>query len=67
MKKLAPGKEYIPAPPAADCSCNDCPYMKLNTMEKLYRCMEQRGPEITLDAEIIRKALGPIQRMLSIS
>ena len=67
MKKLAPGKEYIPAPPAADCSCNDCPYMKLNTMEKLYRCMEQRGPEITLDAEIIRKALGPIQRMLSMS
>jgi quinolinate synthase len=67
MKKLAPGKEFIPAPPTADCSCNDCPYMKLNTMEKLYRCMEQRGPEIVLDAGIMRRALGPIQRMLSMS
>jgi len=44
MKKLAPLKEYIPAPPTADCACNECPYMKLNTVEKLYGCMRDRRP-----------------------
>ena len=44
MKKTAPGKEFIPAPPEANCSCNDCPYMKLNTLEKLYLCMRDRSP-----------------------
>ena len=67
MIKSAPGKEFIPAPPEANCACNDCPYMKLNTMEKLYRCMEDRSPEIRLDPETIQRALVPIQRMLSMS
>jgi quinolinate synthase len=67
MMKSAPGKEFIPAPPEANCACNDCPYMKLNTMEKLYRCMVDRSPEIRLDAVTIQKALVPIQRMLSMS
>ncbi|HXG00091.1 MAG TPA: quinolinate synthase NadA [Bacteroidota bacterium] len=67
MRKLAPGKELIPAPPDTNCACNDCPYMKLNTMEKLYLCMKNRSPEITLDPEIMQKALIPIQRMLAMS
>ncbi len=67
MHKLAPDKELIPAPPDSNCACNDCPYMKLNTMEKLYLCMKNRSPEITLDPVIIEKALLPIQRMLAMS
>jgi quinolinate synthase len=68
MKKAAPEKEFIPAPPEDDsCSCNECPYMKLNTMEKLYLCMKNRYPEIIMSEEIRKKALIPIERMLSMS
>jgi quinolinate synthase len=67
MRKKAPDKEYIPAPPDANCACNQCPYMKLNTMEKLYLCMKDQKPEITLDEEIRLRALKPIQRMLEMS
>ncbi len=67
MEKLAPHKQYIPAPPEASCACNECPYMKLNTMEKLYLCMKNRSPEITLPADIMVRALLPIQRMLAMS
>jgi quinolinate synthase len=67
MKKYAPEKEYIPAPPEASCACNDCPYMKLNTIEKLYLCMKNRSPEITLDCVVAQRALLPIQRMLAMS
>ncbi len=68
MKKAAPQKEFIPAPPEDDtCSCNDCPYMKLNTMEKLYLCMKNEYPEIILDEETRKKALAPIERMLAMS
>ena len=67
MKKRSPGKTFIPAPPNENCSCNECPYMKLNTMEKLYLCMRDRRPEITLDEETRLKALKPIQKMLEMS
>lgn len=67
MERHAPGKIYIAAPPEASCSCNECPYMKLNTMEKLYQCMKNRSPEISLSADIIERALIPIQRMMSMS
>jgi quinolinate synthase len=67
MKKASPHKTYIPAPPESSCSCNECPYMKLNTMDKLYLCMRNRRPEITLPVEILEKALTPIQRMLAMS
>jgi quinolinate synthase len=67
MIKSAPGKEFIPAPPEANCACNDCPYMKLNTMEKLYLCMKNRSPEITMDPGVMEKALVPIRRMLAMS
>ncbi len=67
MEKISPHKKFIIAPPEANCSCNECPYMKLNTLEKLYLCMRDKKPEITLDREIQRKALIPIQRMLEMS
>lgn len=67
MQKLCPGKIFIPAPPESGCSCNECPYMKLNTMEKLYICMRDKKPEIKLDEEIRLKALMPIMRMLEMS
>jgi quinolinate synthase len=67
MKKLAPGKEYIPAPPDKNCNCNECPFMKLNTLEKLYLCMKRMEPQIRLDKELMKKALLPIERMLEMS
>jgi len=68
MKKAAPQKEYIPAPPEDDsCSCNECPYMKLNTLEKLYLCMKNKFPEISMEEETRKKALLPIERMLAMS
>jgi len=67
MKKAAPAKEFIPAPPEANCACNNCPYMKLNTLEKLYLCMHNRSPRIELDPVLRERALAPIQRMLAMS
>jgi quinolinate synthase len=65
MEKYCPDKLFIPAPPNdASCSCNECPYMKLNTMEKLYLCMKNRAPEIIIDEKLLQSALLPIQRML---
>jgi len=67
MRKAAPHREFIPAPPEANCACNECPYMKLNTLEKLYLCMKNRTPEIVLDPVIRARAFAPIQRMLAMS
>jgi quinolinate synthase len=67
MERGAPGKKFIPAPPEANCACNDCPYMKLNTMEKLHACMRDRSPQITMPGDTMMRALLPIQRMLSMS
>jgi quinolinate synthase len=67
MKKVAPDKIFITAPPEAACSCNECPYMKLNTMEKLYLCMRDKMPEITMNEDLRLKALKPILRMLEMS
>jgi quinolinate synthase len=67
MQKNNPGKTFIPAPPNNSCACNDCPHMKLNTLEKLYLCMEYETPEITMDEDLRLAALKPIQRMLDIS
>ena len=68
MQKAEPGKNFIAAPPEEEsCSCNECPYMKLNTMEKLYLCMENKFPEIILDPKISNNALIPIKRMLEMS
>ncbi len=69
MQKEVPDKELIPAPAQEDnsCACSECPYMKMNTMQKLYLCMEHELPEVHVDEEIQKKALLPIQRMLEIS
>ena len=67
MQKKSPHKTFIPAPPQNLCACNDCPYMKLNTVEKLYLCMKYETPEITMDEELRLAAKKPIERMLEIS
>jgi quinolinate synthase len=67
MKKARPDKVFIPAPPENNCSCNECPYMKLNTLEKLYLCMKNGFPQINLEEELIKRALLPIERMLEMS
>ena len=67
MEKTAPGKLYIPAPPNENCACNTCPYMKLNTMEKLYLCMKNQSPEIIMSGDLIRQAYKPLNRMLEMS
>jgi quinolinate synthase len=67
MQKSAPHKHLIPAPPMTNCACNECPYMRLNTLEKVYACMETRSPEIILPESIRMAALQPIQRMLDMS
>jgi quinolinate synthase len=67
MQKNSPHKTFIPAPPNNSCACNDCPHMKLNTLEKLYLCMEYETPEITMAEDLRLAALKPIQRMLEIS
>lgn len=67
MSKATPDKTFIPAPPISNCSCNECPYMRLNTLEKLYWCMKRRSPEITLPETVRSAALAPIQRMLDLS
>jgi quinolinate synthase len=67
MRLSSPEKTFIPGPPTNNCACNDCPHMKLNTLEKLYICMKYEQPELIMD-EIIRKAARkPIERMLEIS
>jgi len=68
MRKKNPEKEFIPAPPNdSTCACNECNFMRLNTMEKLYKCLKYETPEIHVDKEIQQKAVLPIKRMLEIS
>ena len=68
MKKQNPGKEFIPAPPNdSTCACNECNFMRLNTMEKLYNCLKYEQPEITVEEEIREKAVKSIVKMLEIS
>ena len=67
MQLLAPDKTFIPAPPDNSCACNDCPHMKLNTLEKLYLCMKHELPEILMDPVLLEAARKPIDRMLEIS
>jgi quinolinate synthase len=67
MQKESPEKTFIPAPPNNNCACNDCPHMKLNTLEKLYLCMKYGEPEILMDEELRLAARKPIERMLEIS
>jgi quinolinate synthase len=67
MRLASPEKLFIPAPPDTNCACNDCPHMKLNTLEKLYLCMEYEVPEILMEQHLLEAARKPIERMLEIS
>lgn len=68
MQRRCPDKQFIPAPPEdSTCACNECSYMRMNTLEKVYLCLRDETPEITVDAGIAKKALRPIERMLDIS
>lgn len=67
MQKASPDKTFIPAPPNNSCACNDCPYMKLNTLEKIYVALKHEQPELTMDPVLIEKAKAPILRMLDLS
>lgn len=68
MRKKSPDKEFIPAPPNdSTCGCNECEFMRLNTMNKLYDCLKYETPEIQVDKEIQKKAILPIEKMLDIS
>ena len=65
MKKACPDKTFIPAPPDNGCACNECPYMRLNTLEKVYRCLRDGTPQITMAEDLRVRALAPLQRMLA--
>jgi quinolinate synthase len=67
MRKLAPDREYIPVPPDNGCRCNECPFMKLNTLEKLYLCLRDERPEIILPEPLRAAAERPLLRMLELS
>jgi len=67
MQKANPLKTFIPAPPNNSCACNDCPHMKLNTLEKLFLCMQYELPEILMDEKLMVASKRPIDRMLEIS
>ena len=68
MQKACPEKTFIPAPPSdSTCACNECSYMKLVTMQKLYDCLKNEAPEIHVDAQVAEKAIVSINRMLEIS
>jgi quinolinate synthase len=64
MEKSSPGKKFIPAPPDNGCSCNECPYMRLNTLEKLYRCMKDQKPRLELPPGLGEAAFKPLKQML---
>ena len=67
MQLASPQKTFIPAPPDNNCACNDCPHMKLNTLEKLFLCMKYEEPELLMDPSLMVSARKPIERMLEIS
>ena len=72
MQRTCPDKEFIPVPPeisesGLECSCNECQYMKMNTLEKVYNCSKNESPQIEIDSEIAKEAVKPINRMLELS
>jgi quinolinate synthase len=67
MQKASPTKTFIPAPPNNSCACNDCPHMKLNTLEKIYIALKYEQPELLMSELLIEKAKKPILKMLELS
>ena len=67
MRKAAPDKVFIPAPPNASCACNECPFMKMNTLEKVYLALRDLSPRLEMDPGLLARARVPIDRMLALS
>ena len=72
LQRTCPTKEFIPVPPeisesGLECSCNECQYMKMNTLQKVYDCLKNESPAIEIDPEIAKEAVKPIERMLALS
>ena len=67
MQKQNPSKQFIPLPNNEGCACNECPHMRLNTLEKMYQALDSLNPEITLSEELRLKALKPLERMMELS
>jgi quinolinate synthase len=67
MKKNSPNKEFIMGPDLSGCSCNECPHMKLNTLEKIYDCLNKETPEVIIDPDLTQKALVSINRMMEMT
>jgi quinolinate synthase len=67
MQKASPQKEFIPGPDDSGCSCAECPYMRLNTLEKLYQCMVEQSPEILMGPALLQASAIPLQKMMQIS
>ena len=67
MQQRMPEKQFIEVPGMDGCSCNACPFMRLNTLEKLEECLSNMNPQIELDSELIQRAIIPIERMLKMS
>ena len=67
MQKAAPDKVFIPAPPNAACACNECPFMKMNTLEKVYLSLRDLAPRLEMEPELLARARVPIDRMLALS
>jgi quinolinate synthase len=67
MRKAAPGKTFIPAPPMANCACNECPHMRKNTLEKVYLSLRDLTPSLEMEAGLLERARKPIDRMLALS
>ncbi len=67
MKKRIPGKEFIPVPSLKGCACNECPHMRLNTIDKMIAALENMQPELLMDEEVRLKALKPLEKMLELS
>jgi quinolinate synthase len=67
MRKSSPDKVFLEGPNDSGCQCNECPYMRLNTLEKLWACMKNEAPEIVLEENLRRRAYAPLRRMLELS
>jgi quinolinate synthase len=67
MRKAAPDKTFIPAPPIANCACNECPFMRRNTLEKVFLSLRDLSPRVELPPDILERARKPIDRMMSLS
>jgi quinolinate synthase len=67
MKKASPQKIFLDGPNDSGCNCAECPYMRLNTLEKLHACMEKETPEILMSQELLMQAFHPLKRMMELS